>query len=209
MATHENVKLRFQATFTNVLNHTNSAPPATNISNAATFGVLNAAQTAQGSSVCCSTSKGRFNMTKSLMVATLLIACTCVGDTLAGTSFAQKASVPKERDSVANREEKAKELLALMDTDKNGKVSKQEWMKFMEAEFDRLDTSKKGEIPSEGNLEIEELGQAGSGGRPRQVDRIESPRSRTARHGPSRPLFLGHGPPGTYPQLLINRHITH
>jgi hypothetical protein len=33
-----------------------------------------------------------------------------------------------------------------MDTDKNGKISKQEWMKFMEAEFDRLDTKKKGEI---------------------------------------------------------------
>ena len=39
-----------------------------------------------------------------------------------------------------------KELLALMDTHKNGKISKQEWMKFMEAEFDRLDTNKTGEI---------------------------------------------------------------
>ena len=33
-----------------------------------------------------------------------------------------------------------------MDTDRNGKIFKQEWMKFMEAEFDRLDTNKKGEI---------------------------------------------------------------
>jgi len=33
-----------------------------------------------------------------------------------------------------------------MDTDKTGKVSKQEWMKFMEAEFDRLDKDKKGEL---------------------------------------------------------------
>jgi hypothetical protein len=33
-----------------------------------------------------------------------------------------------------------------MDTDKNGKVSKQEYMKFMEAEFDRLDTNKNGEL---------------------------------------------------------------
>lgn len=33
-----------------------------------------------------------------------------------------------------------------MDTDKNGKISKQEWMTFMEAEFDRLDKNKKGEI---------------------------------------------------------------
>lgn len=33
-----------------------------------------------------------------------------------------------------------------MDTDKNGKISEQEWMKFMEAEFDRLDAKKTGEI---------------------------------------------------------------
>ena len=47
MPIRENLKLRFETTFTNVLNHTNFAPPATNISNPATFGVLNAAQTAE------------------------------------------------------------------------------------------------------------------------------------------------------------------
>ena len=83
---------------------------------------------------------------RSLLVASLLIACLCVGGTLASTSYAQKESVPKRPDIVAIGSEKAKELLALMDTDKNGKISKQEWMKFMEAEFDRLDTSKKGEL---------------------------------------------------------------
>jgi Ca2+-binding EF-hand superfamily protein len=31
-----------------------------------------------------------------------------------------------------------------MDTDKSGKISMQEWMKFMEAEFDRLDKGKNG-----------------------------------------------------------------
>ena len=36
----ERYHLRFEATFTNVLNHTNFAPPALNISNASTFGVL-------------------------------------------------------------------------------------------------------------------------------------------------------------------------
>jgi hypothetical protein len=46
-----------------------------------------------------------------------------------------------------------KELLALMDTEKNGKISKQEWMKFMEAEFDRLDAGKKGEIDPKGLLQ--------------------------------------------------------
>jgi hypothetical protein len=33
-----------------------------------------------------------------------------------------------------------------MDTDKNGKISKQQWIKFMEAEFHRLDVEKTGEI---------------------------------------------------------------
>ena len=39
-----------------------------------------------------------------------------------------------------------KQLLLLMDTDKNGKISKQEWMNFMSAEFDRLDKDKSGEL---------------------------------------------------------------
>jgi hypothetical protein len=34
----------------------------------------------------------------------------------------------------------------LMDTNQNGKISKQEFMSFMEAEFDRLDTDKSGEL---------------------------------------------------------------
>jgi hypothetical protein len=33
-----------------------------------------------------------------------------------------------------------------MDTSNNGKISKQEYMKFMEAEFDRLDKNKNGEL---------------------------------------------------------------
>lgn len=81
-----------------------------------------------------------------LFTTILLIASMCAGGSLLETSSAQKASVPKQPDTVAIASDKAKELLALMDTDKNGKISKQEWMKFMEAEFDRLDTSKKGEL---------------------------------------------------------------
>jgi Ca2+-binding EF-hand superfamily protein len=37
-------------------------------------------------------------------------------------------------------------LLPLMDTDKRGMVSRQEFMRFMEAEFERLDKNKKGEL---------------------------------------------------------------
>jgi hypothetical protein len=38
------------------------------------------------------------------------------------------------------------QLLKLMDTDQNGKVSKAEYMTFMAAEFDRLDADKSGEL---------------------------------------------------------------
>jgi hypothetical protein len=42
----ERLRFRFEATFTNALNHTNFAPPAADISNPSTFGVLQSAQTA-------------------------------------------------------------------------------------------------------------------------------------------------------------------
>jgi len=40
----------------------------------------------------------------------------------------------------------ARALLRLMDSDKNGQVSRQEFMRFMEAEFDRLDVDHTGEL---------------------------------------------------------------
>src|SRR5271170_6629948 len=42
---NERMKLRFESTFTNVLNHTNYAPPAVDISNPQTFGALQSNQT--------------------------------------------------------------------------------------------------------------------------------------------------------------------
>jgi Carboxypeptidase regulatory-like domain/TonB dependent receptor len=47
MLLREGLRLKFEATFTNALNHTNFAPPATNVSNPATFGILQSAQTAE------------------------------------------------------------------------------------------------------------------------------------------------------------------
>ena len=43
----EGVRMRFESTFTNVFNHTNFAPPATQIDIPATFGVLSAPQSAE------------------------------------------------------------------------------------------------------------------------------------------------------------------
>ena len=42
----EGLKIRFESTFTNLLNHTNYAPPASDISDPSTFGILQSAQTA-------------------------------------------------------------------------------------------------------------------------------------------------------------------
>ena len=66
------------------------------------------------------------------------------------TPAAEKAQKQKE---LAEATEAAKQLLLLMDTDKNGKISKQEWMTFMEAEFDRLDTNHDGELDPKELLE--------------------------------------------------------
>jgi hypothetical protein len=77
------------------------------------------------------------------VVVTLLVFVT-LG--LLGTAAAQKASVPRVQDKLAMGEGEIKQLLALMETDKNGKVSKEKYMKFMEAEFERLDKEKKGEL---------------------------------------------------------------
>jgi hypothetical protein len=63
-----------------------------------------------------------------------------------GTAVAQRAEVPKPQNKLALGEPEVTQLLLLIDTDKNGKISKQEWIKFMEAEFDRLDKDKKGQL---------------------------------------------------------------
>jgi Ca2+-binding EF-hand superfamily protein len=67
---------------------------------------------------------------------------------LTGSSvvFAQKLAKTAEQDKFAIANEDIKELLLLMDTDKSGKISKHEWMNFMEAEFNRLDKDGSGEL---------------------------------------------------------------
>jgi len=67
---------------------------------------------------------------------------------------AQDPSPARKDKKVAAGEKEAKKLLLLMDKDQNGKVSRQEFMSFMEAEFDRLDKDKNGE------LDVQELTQA-------------------------------------------------
>jgi Ca2+-binding EF-hand superfamily protein len=68
-------------------------------------------------------------------------------------AIAQKASTPNPQANLALGEGEVKKLLLLMETDSDGKVSNQEFMSFMEAEFDRLDKKK------EGKLDVKELTQ--------------------------------------------------
>ena len=84
----------------------------------------------------------------------LILSALFVLPATTGTALAQKASVPKTQDKVALGEEEVKRLLLLMDTDKNGKISKQEFMTFMDTEFKRLDKNKDGE------LDVKELTQS-------------------------------------------------
>jgi Ca2+-binding EF-hand superfamily protein len=75
-----------------------------------------------------------------VVIAVLVVTGTKLGNA------AQKASVPKPQDKLLIAEDEVKRLLPLMDTDKSGMVSRQEFMRFMEAEFERLDKNKKGEL---------------------------------------------------------------
>ena len=87
----------------------------------------------------------------------VIVAMLSITFAIPGTSVAQKATAPKPQDKLALGQERAEQLLLLIDTDKSGKISKQEWMKFMEAEFDRLDKDKKGQ------LDVKELTQSKCG----------------------------------------------
>jgi hypothetical protein len=75
---------------------------------------------------------------RNLHIALLLV-------TVLGVGFAQR-DVSKQPDRNVIAIDHVKQLLLVMDADKKGKISKQEWMAFMEAEFDRLDAEKKGEV---------------------------------------------------------------
>ena len=76
----------------------------------------------------------------------MFVAILALTGAMLRAGVAQKASTPKPQDKVALGEDVVKQLLLLIDTEKKDKISKQEWMKFMEAEFDRLDTSENGEL---------------------------------------------------------------
>lgn len=89
---------------------------------------------------------------KRLLTGTAAAALLASG-TWAGTAAAREVTVPAQKKLVQGDVE-VKQLLRLMDKDQNGKVSREEFMTFMGAEFDRLDKDKSGE------LDVKELTQS-------------------------------------------------
>jgi Ca2+-binding EF-hand superfamily protein len=75
---------------------------------------------------------------------TVVIALLVAAGAVLGTSGAQAADKPKDKLTIGEAD--VKQLLLLMDADQNGKISKEEYMRFMEAEFNRLDIDKSGEL---------------------------------------------------------------
>jgi hypothetical protein len=84
----------------------------------------------------------------------LMLALIGTTGSVALNAVAQKTTTAKPQDKVAVASNDVKELLLLMDADNNGKISKKEWMSFMEAEFNQLDKEGKGE------LDLKELAQS-------------------------------------------------
>jgi hypothetical protein len=76
----------------------------------------------------------------------LLASCWLVPEAVVAQT---KANVPKPQNTLVLGEDAVEHLLLLMKPDKNGKISKQAWMKFMGEEFDRLDKDKNGELDAQ------------------------------------------------------------
>jgi hypothetical protein len=66
----------------------------------------------------------------------------------AGTALPQKVDriVAQPQRAIALLAEEVKQVLVLMDSNSNGKISKKEFLSLMEAEFDRLDRDKSGQL---------------------------------------------------------------
>jgi hypothetical protein len=80
------------------------------------------------------------------IAAALAIGGARVGTVLVAQEPVADQNAKQREKNVAAGEREAKQLLLLMDHDQSGKVSKQEFMSFMEAEFERMDINKDGEL---------------------------------------------------------------
>ena len=90
---------------------------------------------------------------KTLLAVVALLAVAVTGIEAQDAPSTRVQQEKKDRNVKAGEKE-AKKLILLMDKDQNGKVSREEFMAFMQAEFDRLDLDKNG------SLDVAELTQS-------------------------------------------------
>src|SRR5580704_7001743 len=96
---------------------------------------------------CVLTSRqGELAMTRQHLPTAIRWLAVIIATYAVAPSSAQKANVPIHQDVVALAQPKVTEVLLVMDADKNGKISKKDFMNLMEAVFDRLDKGKTGEL---------------------------------------------------------------
>lgn len=92
---------------------------------------------------------------KNIVIFVLCFAALfALGTTMKTSSAQDTASVPKPQDDLALGEGDARQLMLLIGPNKDGKITKKAWMKFMAAEFDRLDKDKSG------SLDVKELAES-------------------------------------------------
>jgi hypothetical protein len=85
-------------------------------------------------------------MTQRNLLTAIRLLAVIIATYAVAPSSAQKVNLPIQQDVVALAQPKVMEVLPLMDTDRNGKISKKDFMNLMDAVFDRLDKDKKGEL---------------------------------------------------------------
>ena len=84
---------------------------------------------------------------------TMLVALIALAAMLGRSVVAQKDGLTKRPNPIYLASDDAKEILLVMDTDKQGKITKEAWMKFMATEFDRMDADGSGTIDPQ-NLQL-------------------------------------------------------
>ena len=90
-----------------------------------------------------------FPGTRKILLIVPILAALAIGGARVGTVLVAQETADQNAQrekNLAAGEREAKQLLLLMDRDQSGKVSKQEFMRFMEAEFERMDINKDGEL---------------------------------------------------------------
>jgi hypothetical protein len=81
-------------------------------------------------------------MTRQKLLAASLLTMAFFGT----PAIAQKDGLLKPADPTFLATDDVKEMLLFMNTDTNGKITREEWVSFMAAEFDRFDPAKNAAI---------------------------------------------------------------